>query len=314
MSHKIVVYDNIIIGGGVTGFASAMYAARLGLRTLVIAETIGGTISYAHNVQNYPGFGSISGFELAEKIRSHAMEYPVELEEDRAVKIERAGKNLFIVHTMNRKTFHSKTIIFATGTKFRELNAVNERRFFNKGVHYCALCDGGFYKGKIVAVVGGADTACTDALLLTQYAKKVYVIYRGEKLRPEPITYKGVMKNKKIEIIYRTNVTEFYGNDERIEGIVLDNPHNGSNRLEVDGVFVAIGHIVLSEIAKELGVHTNEKGEIVINKNAETNVPGFFAAGDVTNSVFKQAIIGVAEGVMASYSAYRYITHQWVEE
>ncbi len=307
MTAKILIYDTIIVGGGVTGFASAMYAARLGLKVMVIAESLGGTIALANAVENYPGFINITGFELAEKIRNHAMEYPIDLEEDRVVHIKRDENSLFVLTTMDRKTIHSKTIIFATGTKLKELNVPGEKKFLNRGVHYCALCDGGFYKGLNVAVIGGADSACMDALLLTQYAAKVYIIYRKDRLRPEPVTYNRIVKHPKIEIIYKTNVKEIHG-DTKIDYLQLDNFHNGSDKLKIDGVFIAIGHTVLSDLAKELSVELNDKNEVVTDKNAQTNIPGFFAAGDVTNGMFKQVITGVGEGVHAAYSSYRYVT------
>ena len=173
-------------------------------------------------------------------------------------------------------------------------------------MHYCALCDGAFYRNKVAAVIGGSDSAAKDALVLTQWASKVYMIYRGEKIRPEPVNYERVMANRKIEIIYRTNVKEIKG-DKFVNGIVLDSLYKGNSGLKLDAVFVAIGHIALSQLAGKAGVKLNEKGEIMINRNAETNVPGAYAAGDVVDTRFKQAITGVAEGVQAAYSAYEYI-------
>ncbi len=176
-------------------------------------------------------------------------------------------------------------------------------------MHYCALCDGAIYKEKIVAVIGGSDSAAKDALVMTQWAKKVYMIYRRDKIRPEPVNYDRVMANKKIEIIYRTNVKEIKG-DKFVNKVILDNPYNGSTEFPLDAVFVAIGHIALSELAVKLGVKVDEKGEIMIDRDAKTNIPGVYAAGDVTNIRFKQAITGVADGVQAAYSAYEYINEK----
>ena len=169
------------------------------------------------------------------------------------------------------------------------------------------MCDGPLFKNKIVAVVGGSDSAAKDALLLSEHAKKVYMIYRGEQIHPEPINFERIKRNKKIEIINRTNITEIKG-DALVRKIILDNLYKGKKELDVEGVFIAIGHVALSELAKELGVKTDEKGEIIINHmTSETNVPGVFAAGDVTNKPFKQLITGVADGCTAAYSAYEYI-------
>ena len=169
-------------------------------------------------------------------------------------------------------------------------------------------CDAPLFKNKVVAVIGGSDSAAKDAMVLAEHAKKVYIIYRGEKIRPEPINYERVMKNKKIEVINNTNVTEIKGK-QFVERVVLDKHYNGSNELELQGVFVAIGHIIISELAKSIGVKTNEKGEIILDhKTSETNIPGVFAAGDVTDKPFKQLITGVADGCTAAFSAYEYIS------
>jgi thioredoxin reductase (NADPH) len=185
--------------------------------------------------------------------------------------------------------------------------------FENRGIAYCALCDAPLFKGKTVAVVGGSDSAAKDALVLAEHAKKVYIIYRGEKIRPEPINYKRVMDHPKIEVINNANVLEIKGT-RSVESVRLDREFNGSNELALEGVFVAIGHIVLSDLAEQMGVELNEKKEIILNhRTAETNVPGIFAAGDVADKPFKQAITGVAEGCTAAFSAYEYINKSSVE-
>jgi len=164
------------------------------------------------------------------------------------------------------------------------------------------------FQDKIMAVIGGSDTAAKEALLLSQYGKKVYIIYRGDKIRPEPVNGKLIDKNEKIEIVTNTNVLEIVG-DKFVNKVILDNEYNGSKELEVSGVFGAIGHIPLSDLAKKLGVKINKKKEIIIDRDSNTNVKGVFAAGDVVDSGFKQAITGVGEGVVASHSAYQYVKH-----
>lgn len=168
-------------------------------------------------------------------------------------------------------------------------------------------CDGAFYKDKVVAVVGGADSAAKEALLLTQWASKVYIIYRGEKIHPEPVNDERVKRNKKIELVTKTNIVEIKG-EKKVTHVLLDKEYNGSKEFKVDGIFVEIGHIALSDLAKNLGVVLNKKGEIIIDRLARTNVEGFYAAGDVVDTEFKQAITGVGEAVAASYSAYKYIS------
>lgn len=298
-------YDTIIIGAGCAGFGAAMYAGRLNLKTLLIGDNIGGTITFTDVVENYPGFIRLTGQELADNLRKHAEDYDIEKAEAKVTKI-RLRHGCFFVETNENKTYESKTIIFATGTQWRKLDIPGEKEFASKGVHYCALCDGAIYKGKVVAVVGGGDSAAKESLLLSQYASKVHILIRGNKLRGEPINNERVAINPKIEVITNVNTKSIIGN-KVVEGIVLDKPINGSTTLSVDAVFAAIGHIALSQLAKDIGVATNEKGEVIIDNQSRTNIPGFFAAGDVTNTDFKQAITGVSEGVTAAHSAYTYI-------
>ncbi|VVC00192.1 Coenzyme A disulfide reductase [uncultured archaeon] len=301
-----MAYDMIVIGAGVSGLAGAMYAGRMGLKVLVIGEMRGGTITTTNIVENYPGFISLTGMELADKLEAHARAYPsVEIKDEKVAEIKRKADGTFTVKS-DSGVHEAKTILYATGTEWKKLGVPGEKEFANKGVHYCALCDGAFYKGKVAAVIGGSDSAAKDALVLTQWASKVYIIYRGEKIRPEPVNYERVMANEKIEIINKANVLEIHG-EKKVKDVLLDKPHNGSATLPLDVVFVAVGHSPLSQLAAQVNVEINEKGYVKINRNSETNVPGFYAAGDVTDTRFKQAIVGVGEAVEAVYSAYLYL-------
>lgn len=306
-------FDLIIIGAGGAGLAAAMYGARLGLKTLCLGSShgtelpLGGVITTTNVVENYPGFIRLTGTELADKIREHAESYElVTLKEEKVTDVKQ-DKNIFNVITEN-STYEGKTIIFATGTKWRKLDVPGSKEFENKGIAYCALCDAPLFKNKIVAVIGGADSSAKDALVLAEHAKKVFIIYRGDKIRPEPINYERIMTHKKIEVINNTNVIEVKGK-QFVEKVILDKVYKGSKKLELQGVFVAIGHIIISDLAKKIGVKTNEKGEIILDhKTSETNLPGVFAAGDVTDKPFKQLITGVADGCTAAFSAYEYVS------
>jgi thioredoxin reductase (NADPH) len=299
------MYDLVIIGSGVTGFGAAMYAARLDLTVAVIGNVDGGTITLTDDVANYPGYVQLTGKELADKIKEHALDYPVFMETGTVTDIFRSKENIFYVVTEN-KSFLAKSIIIATGMKERELEVPGHDELKNKGVSYCALCDAPLYKDKVVAVVGGSDSAAKEALLLAKYCPKVYMIYRREKIRPEPINAARIERDSKIEVITNTNVIEILGSN-KVTAVKLDNPYNGSDTLRLDGVFIAIGGIPYSDLAAKLGVELNEKGEIKIDRSSRTNIKGIFAAGDVVDGEFKQAITGVAEGVNAAYQAYRYV-------
>ncbi len=301
------IYDVTIIGGGVAGFSAAMYTGRLKLKTLVIAENRGGTIILTNHVTNWPGIKSINGMDLASNIEEHAKEYGPEIVDAKAVKAEKS-KEGFLIEDAEGKKYESRALIIATGTTMRKLNIPGEKELEGKGVHSCALCDGFFYKDKEIAVIGGSDSAVKEALLLTQWAKKVYVIYRGKEVRAEPINLERLKSNPKIEIICHTNVVELVGK-AKLEKLVFDKPHKSSKEFKIDGVFVEIGRIPNSELAHQIGVKLNDKKEIIINRHAETNVNGVFACGDVCDTLFKQAIVGAGEAVLAAYCAY-----EWLQE
>ena len=302
--HKWM-YDTVIIGAGMAGLGAAVYTGRFQMKTAVVGKTLGGTIILTNDVANYPGFGQITGMDLAEKLQAHVNDYDVDIVEKVVTKIERCPEGCFKVFT-GGGYLHPRSMIFATGTEWRKLDVPGEREFANKGVHYCALCDGALYKDKVIGVVGGSDSAAKEALLLAEYGKRVYIIYRKEKIRPEPINLDRVMNHKKIKIINNTSVTAING-DEFISSVTLDKPYKGSTEFKLDALFVEIGHIPLSGLAQEIGVEVNEKGEIKIDRATRTNIAGVFAAGDVVDTAFKQAITGVAQGATAAYSAYHYV-------
>lgn len=302
MAEKI--YDVIIVGGGVAGLGAAVYTRRFGLKTLILAELPGGTITQTHLVENYPGFVSLSGQELADHFMEHVKSVEAEIKTDRVKEITRDKNNLFIVKTSEEK-FLTTTILFATGTHHKRLEIPSVIAFENKGVSYCATCDGPLFKGKTLAVVGAGDSATKEALLLTKFGTKVYIIVRGDDIHPEPINKIRADQNSKIEIIRRAKVIEARGS-KFLEEIILDT----SQTLAVQGLFIEIGRIPQTELVKNLGVEQNELGEIKIDRKSKTNIEGFFAAGDVTDTEWKQAITGVGEGAQAANSIYEYLTRK----
>lgn len=307
-----VFYDMIIVGAGVAGLACGMYAGRLGLKVLIIGELQGGTITLTESVENYPGFISIEGPELGRLMENHAKDYDVDILSAKVerVGIHRAGTKKHFRVDSGKSKFFSKTLVVATGTEVKKLKVPGEKEFDKKGVSYCALCDGPLFKGKVIGVAGGSDSAVKEALLLTEYGKKVYIIYRGEAVHPERqnmLRLNEKIKEGKIEVINNTNITEIKG-DAMIKSVVFDKAYNGSNEFELGGLFVYIGHLPMNKLVKGLRVKMTEGGEIIINKNSETNIRGLYAAGDITDTEWKQAISGVAEGVKAAYYGYQYVS------
>jgi len=307
MSDTQEMYEIAIIGGGVTGLAAAMYAGRMKLKTVIIGFPPGGVIATTDWIENYPGFISISGKELTDKITAHAKEYNIELVMDTVTDISQQN-GCFTLQTAF-KQYSARTILFATGSQHRKLEVPGADTYEGKGVQFCALCDGPMFAQKTVAVVGGSDSSAKEALILAQWVDHVYLIMRGDRLKAEPVNLDRVEASDKITIIPNTNVTHIEGTN-RIEKVLLDKPYQGKTDLAVQGVFIAIGSYPLSDLAKKLGVETNEKGEICINRRSETNLQGVYAAGDVTDTEFKQAITGAGEGVMAVFQAYKYLGGQ----
>lgn len=300
------IWDLIVLGGGPTAIGCAIYAARFALDVLIIGKTFGGLIATTHLVENYPAITTTSGQGLMDMFKDHmdSLEIPYISDEIRSIEKE---DNHFILNSYFQK-FKAASIVIATGSERKKIGIPGEEDFAGRGVSYCATCDGPFYKEKIVAVIGGSDSAAKEALFLAQNCEKVYIIYRGEEIRAEPINKKRVHSNDKIEIIYKTNIVEIKG-ESIVSSVIFDN----GREFKVDGVFIEIGSIPNSDIAKSIGVETNDKGEILINRKSETNIAGIYAAGDVADAPFKQAITGVSEGVIAAYSAFDYLKTMDIE-
>ncbi len=300
------IYDCIIVGTGVAGYSAAMYGARLGMKILLIGEVPGGTLALTGPVENYPGFVSINGQELMQNLENHAMDYDVDYLTDI---VDSVSKGRMFTCVAGKKKYQGRTVIIATGARIRKLKVPGEDDFFGKGVYYCALCDLAHVKGKIAAVAGGGDSAVKEAILLSSCAGKVYIINNEKKIHPEkPHEHKinELIKAGKVELINGNQVVSIKGNGEKRE-LVLQKKYRGKGSVTVDGLFVYIGRIPESGIAMNLGVKITKKGEIIVNDRGETSIPGIFAAGDVTNTEWKQAIIAASQGVLAAYYANEYL-------
>jgi len=298
-----VVYDTLIIGGGPAGLTAAIYASRFKLSAIVIAKDRGGLLQLVHKIENWPGEKSISGIDLMNKMIDHVKHFDVPVEDDEVVSIEKPEN--FIVKTKQGKEYEAKTIIVATGTQRRKLGVPGEKEFFGRGVSYCATCDAPFFKDKNVGVVGGSDASAVEALMIAEHAKKVYIIYRKAEIRAEPITKEKIANTKNIEIITNTNVTEIKG-DKMVTSVMFDN----GKEFPLDGLFIEIGGTPISMLVEKLGAKLNEKGEIITDDSSKTNINGLFAAGDVTDCTYKQAIVASAEAAMAAFSAFKFKMEQ----
>ncbi|MEM1988320.1 MAG: thioredoxin-disulfide reductase [Candidatus Woesearchaeota archaeon] len=305
-------YDLIIIGTGPAGYSAGIYAKRFNISVLIIGFELGGMANEAADVENYPGFEKISGTELMEKFKKHAEFLGCDILKDKVVNVEKIFENnltKFKVSTETGKEFFAKAIIIATGSKKRKLELKNEDKFIGKGVSYCALCDAAFFKDKVVAIVGGGDAALNDTYILSNIAKKIYLLVRGDSFKAAPFWTERLKELKNVEVFFNTEVKELIGN-EKLEKIKIYNNKDKSEReLEIDGLFIGIGIIPLVELAKQLGVELDDKSKIKVDYEMKTNVPGVFAAGDCTNACphMQQIITSAAQGATAAESAYKFI-------
>lgn len=305
------MYDVVIVGGGPAGFTSALYSARGKLDTLLIEKMFsGGQMATTYLMENYPGFEEpISGPDLALRMENQARKFGAQVINDDVVNLSLDGK-IKIIKTKNN-TYESKTVILAMGASPKELGLPKEREFRGSGVSYCATCDGAFYKDMTVAVVGGGDTAAEDAIYLTRFCTKVYLIHRRDSLRATKILQEEVFNNKKIELVWDSVIKEIIGNFG-VEGIRVRNlKSNEENNLKVDGIFVAIGANPNTELVKgKLNLSPN--GYIISDENMRTSIPGVFAAGDIREKTLRQVITAASDGAIAAYMAERYITeNKW---
>ncbi len=305
------MHDLIIIGGGCGGLTAAIYAARYNLKVLVVSKEVGGTLNEAHKVCNYPGYREISGFELMTKFKEQAESLGVEFMFEEVQKAEKKG-DAFSVFTKD-KEFEARAVILAMGLQRRHMNIPGEEKYIGKGVSYCYTCDAAFFRDRTVGVVGGSDSAALAALLLEQYAKKVFIIYRRAEIRAEPINKKAVEESDKIEIIPETNVVELKG-DDKLTAAVLDKPYNGITEFPLDGLFIEIGSVPSTLIAEQLGVKLDNNNFILVDREKRTNVEGVYAAGDGTDTPMRQAVTAASDGAIAAFSAYQHLKKKKVEK
>ena len=301
----------IIIGSGPAGYTAGIYTARAGLNPLLIASSVeaGGELMKTTEVENYPGFpNGLQGPELMDSFRQQAERFGTEVLLDDVIEVDLTG-NTKIVKTGNGKTFEAKTVILATGAAYRELGLPREKELSGYGISWCATCDGFFFREKTIAVVGGGDSAMEEATFLTRFASKVYLIHRRDSFKASKIMQERALANPKIEVIWNTEIAELLG-EGKLTGVTTRNLVDGTEKqLDLDGLFIAIGNdprVWLVENQLEL---TAEKFIKVDGRSSKTTLPGVFAAGDVIDPTYRQAITAAGSGCVAALDAEHYLTN-----
>ena len=282
-----------------------MYAARANLSPLLITgNDYGGQVSITYDIENYPGFPeSLSGPELVEKFKAQAEKFGTRVEFDYVNEIV-VDRHPFVVRTTNGSEYLAKSLIISTGARPRYLEVPGEKEFTGKGISYCATCDGFFFRGKDVLVVGGGDSAAEEAIFLTRYASRVRILHRRDKLRASKILQERVLSNEKIEVVWNTVITEVEGENGHVTGVKTKNTATGATgKLSTDGVFVFVGHLPNNELFPGK-LEMDEDGHLITDRKMRTNVPGVFAAGEIQDKVFKQVATSVGQGCAAAIVGY----------
>ena len=296
------IYDMVIIGGGPGGYTAALYAARAGLSVVVLEKMYaGGQMTQTHQIDNYPGFPEgIDGFQLAMNMQQQAERFGAKTKYAEVLKLELEGVIKKVV--TNEGEYLAKSVVISTGANPRPLGVAREQEMIGRGVGYCAHCDGGFYRGKTVAVVGGGNSAAAEALYLSRIAKEVILIHRRDSLRATQIYHKPLMEAPNIRFAWNSEVAELLGED-LLEGVKLRNLENGGEEvLEVQGLFVSIGRKPATDLVKDQ-LTLDDAGYIMAGENTKTNLPGVYAVGDVRTKELRQIVTAVADGAMAAHMA-----------
>jgi len=301
------MYDLIIVGGGPAGLSAGIYAMRATLKTVLIEKGLhGGQIALTDSVENYPGFETVTGMELCQKFLDHAKSYGLEMIQQEIVAVE-PGIDYHTVRLSDGRALHTHAVILATGGYHRKLNAPGEEEYVGKGVSYCATCDGFFYRGKTVVVVGGGDTAAEEALYLAKIAEKVYLVHRRDELRASRILQQRVMAECKIEVLWNSVVTEIKADEQGVSAIGLKNVRTGEEReLAAYGIFIFVGFVPNNQLVPT-GVKMSAEGYVVTDGKCETTIPGIFVVGDLREKYAKQIILAAADGCTAALAAAHYV-------
>ncbi|MBQ3090472.1 MAG: thioredoxin-disulfide reductase [Oscillospiraceae bacterium] len=301
-----IVYDMIVIGGGPGGYTAALYAARAGLNVLVVERlSAGGQMALTHQIDNYPGFvGGIDGYDLADRMQRQAHRFGALTEYAQVLEVRLREEPKAVV--TENGTLLAKTVVFATGAGPKELGLDREKELTGRGVAYCAACDGMFYRGKEVVVIGGGNSAAADAILLSRVAKKVTIIHRRDTLRATRIYHTPLMKAPNVNFLWNSAAVELLG-EEKVSGLRVRNLLTGEEQIiSCDGVFISVGRKPASQLA-EGQLTLDEKGYILADESTQTDIPGVFVIGDVRSKVLRQVVTAVSDGAMAVHYAEEYL-------
>ncbi len=298
------MFDVIIIGGGIAGFSAAIFTSRRGLKTLVIGKDVAGQANFSDLIENYPGIEETGGYELVSSVRKQAEKYGAEFVEAEVSKIKQASDS-FVV-TAYGAQYKSSAIILAYGKSPRDLNVPGEQELKGKGVTYCATCDAPLFKNKIVAVAGIGDIAADAGLLCSKFAKKVYILSKTDKFVAHPALHKALFKKPNIELVPFIQIQQLMG-ETRLESMQLLDLNSGHQKtIPIDGLLVELGYVVDSNLVRNI-VKLDEQEQIIVNPDKSTSCEGIFAAGDATNSLYKQAVISAGEGATAALACYDWL-------
>lgn len=305
------MYDIIIIGAGPAGMTACIYSCIARKKVLLLEKSVyGGQILNADKIKNYPGFEEISGYEYATKLYNQVKTFNPDIKFEEVLEIKNNDNFKEII--TNKNSYIAKSVIIATGAKNRKLGLINEDKLIGKGISYCSTCDGVFFKDKTVAITGGGNNAIDDALYLSNIANKVYVIYRQKEFKIDSINLDKLKEKNNVEFILDSNIVNINGND-KLESITIKNNETSSEiNINIDGLFIAIGHIPVSSMCKNL-INTNNKGYIIANEDCTTNIDGIFAAGDIRIKEVRQLTTACSDGTIAALNALKYINKKTIE-
>jgi thioredoxin reductase (NADPH) len=300
-------YDCIIIGGGPGGLSAGIYGLRASMRTVLIERAVtGGQVTLSDEVENYPALGSLNGAELAQKFLQHAQDYNLEIVSQEVVELEPGIEN-HTVRLGDGETLKTHSVIIATGGSPRKLMVPGEDEFYGKGVSYCAVCDGFFFRNKTVVVVGGGDSAAEESLYLAKLASKVYLVHRRDKLRASMILQQRLFADPKIEVLWNTTVNEILSEGDGVAAVTLEDTQNGAiRRFETQGVFVFIGFDPNNQIVPA-GIKLNTDGYVCTDDKCETAIPGIFAIGDLREKYARQIVVAAGDGCTAALAAAHHV-------